>query len=145
VWTVLMIVASGVCELTFEVELSCTTSCRWSAKPITSKQSRRKGSPYPMPGGRAKRGPPNLTEYFCYGIYRDTRTELTNNWFHTFNLSIFIFIWIVKEIDLHATRNFLKPTIGKCIMNSFVVSICLGKLAVVHVTSAESTLIAKHF
>jgi len=37
---------------------------------------------------------------------------------------------------------FLKPTIAKCIVNSFVVSICLGTLAVVQVTFTESTLIA---
>jgi len=42
---------------------------------------------------------------------------------------------------LHTTRNFLKPTIAKCIVNSFVVSFCLGTLAVVHVTFAEYTLI----
>jgi len=35
----------------------------------------------------------------------------------------------------------IKPTIEKCIVDNFVVSICLGTLAVVQVTSAESTLI----
>jgi len=43
------------------------------------------------------------------------------------------------------THNFLKPTIEKCIVNSFVVSICLGKLAVVEVTFVESTLIVSIF
>jgi len=35
----------------------------------------------------------------------------------------------------------LKSTIAKRIVNSFVVSICLGTLAVVQATFAESTLI----
>ena len=36
----------------------------------------------------------------------------------------------------------LKSNIANCIVNSFDVSICLGTLAVVQVTYAESTLIA---
>jgi len=51
----------------------------------------------------------------------------------------------VKEIDLHTTCNFLKPILAKCIMKSFVVNICLGKLAVVQVTFAESMLIVSIF
>jgi len=43
------------------------------------------------------------------------------------------------------THMFLKPTIAKCVVKSFVVSICLGTLAVVQVTFAESTLIASIF
>ena len=44
-----------------------------------------------------------------------------------------IFIQYVKEIDLHTTHSFLKPTIAKFIMDSFIVSIFRGKrkLAVV--------------
>jgi len=51
--------------------------------------------------------------------YRHTRTELTKNSFHVFLLSTFIF----KEIDLPTTHGFLlfKPTIAKCIVDSFVV------------------------
>ena len=67
--------------------------------------------------------------------YRDIRSELTKNWFRTFPLSIFIFTWYVKEINFHTTHNFLKPTVAKCIVNIFVVSICRGKLTVVQVTS----------
>jgi len=38
------------------------------------------------------------------------------------------------EINIHIIHNFPKPAIAKCIVNSFVVSICLGKLTVVQVT-----------
>jgi len=37
--TVLMIVASGVCELIWKAELSCTTLCPWSASTSTSKMN----------------------------------------------------------------------------------------------------------
>ena len=40
---------------------------------------------------------------------------------------------------------FLKPTIAKCIVSSFVVSVCRGKLAVVQVTFAEYTFIVSIF
>jgi len=35
---------------------------------------------------------------------------------------------------LHTTRNFIKSTTAKWIVNSFIVSISLGKLTVVQVT-----------
>jgi len=41
------------------------------------------------PGRASEKGFQNLTEDLCYW---HTRTELTNNWFHTFPLSTFIFI-----------------------------------------------------
>jgi len=56
-----------------------------------------------------------------------------------------MFIQYLKEIDLHTARNFLKAIFAKCIVNNFVVSICLGKLAVVQVTFAESMLIVSIF
>jgi len=40
-----------------------------SVRSMQCVQSRRKGPPYPPAGGtREKGGPPNLTEYRCYGI-----------------------------------------------------------------------------
>jgi len=55
------------------------------------------------------------------------RTDFTQ-----FFLSIFIFIGDVKEIDLPTTRSFVLSVAGiaKCIVGNLVVSICLGRLAV---------------
>jgi len=54
-------------------------------------QSRRKGLPNAPAGGRQKGGPQISLRTFVTA-YRDTRTKLTKNWFHTFHLSIFIFM-----------------------------------------------------
>jgi len=53
----------------------------------------------PRAGGRASRAsvrggkkvPPYMIEHLCYGI-RDTRIELTMDFFPTFLLSIFVFV-----------------------------------------------------
>jgi len=41
-----------------------------------------------------------------------------------------------QQIDLPTTNSLMlfKPSIAKCIVDSFVVSICLGELAVVYMT-----------
>ena len=53
------------------------------------KQSRRKGPRTPGRGAGKKEAPKSDSIFVT--AYRNTRTELTNNWFHTFHLSIFIF------------------------------------------------------
>jgi len=62
-------------------------------------------------------------------------TSLLISHISSFNIHIYL-IGCVKEIDLHTTRNFLHPPIAKCIVNSVVVRIYLGKLAV-----AQGTLL----
>jgi len=47
--------------------------------------------PVPRPGGPCKKGSPNLRTFVR--THRNTRTEFTKNWFHTFHLSTFIFIY----------------------------------------------------
>ena len=93
------------------------------------KQSQKK---YPRSGGGWKKGS-QIRLKACVVAYRHTRTELTKNRFHTFPLSSFIFIKYVKNIDLPTTHIVLltEPTIAKCILDNFVVSIWHGKLAVV--------------
>jgi len=61
---------------------------------------------HPPPAGGApdKIGAPQIWPNTFVTPYRDTRTELTKNWFHTFPLSIFIFIQYVKELYFTFTR-----------------------------------------
>jgi len=47
-------------------------------------QSGGKANRAPRRWGAGKKGDPNATGNFCYGIHsRHTKTELTKNWFHT--------------------------------------------------------------
>jgi len=48
--------------------------------------------PYPRLGGSGQKEGPKIWLNIFVTAYRDTRTELTKNWFHTFPLSVFIFI-----------------------------------------------------
>jgi len=126
-------------------QLFFVVDCHKSLQPYDVLLSEpEEGPPVPPAGEGGQKGAPK-SDWVPLLRRRDTRTELTKNWFHTLPFQYSYLSNTSKKLIFTRPINFLKPTVAKCIVNSFVDSMCLDKLAVGRVTFAESTLIFSIF